>query len=214
MYMWNSSEEGIIQGITVCLVSAVLSTMWWPGSFQTVRKDHILVFFNRHCSTMNLVRAKQGRLVPPGLQRWPFKLIKHFADTTRVSPSPAGPAGFHSLNFLNMINLKFRVSALDGCCILYFRPNRSFVCNFLSTPRCKSQVHAKETKCPSCFKRDFWDMLTQIHVVCDGDTKVFCRLNNCVVNRRRKFVCDADAESQWVTFDYIKFHLLIGFPLS
>ena len=45
--MWNSSgEKGILQGITVCLVSAVLSTMWWPGSFQTVSRGHILVFFN------------------------------------------------------------------------------------------------------------------------------------------------------------------------
>ena len=34
--MWNtcsSGEKGNLQGITVCLVSAVLSTMWWPGSF-------------------------------------------------------------------------------------------------------------------------------------------------------------------------------------
>ena len=72
---------GILQGITVCLVSVVLSTMWWPGSFQTVSRGHILVFFNRHCSTMNLVKEKQGGLVPPGLKRWPFKLIKHFAGT-------------------------------------------------------------------------------------------------------------------------------------
>ena len=84
--MWNSSgENGILQGITVCLVSAVLSTMWWPGRFQTVSRGHILVFFNRHCSTMNLVKEKQGGLVPPGLKRWPFKLIKHFADTTSDS---------------------------------------------------------------------------------------------------------------------------------
>ena len=39
---------------------------------------------------MNLVKEKQGGLVPPGLKRWPFKAHKHFADTTRVSPSPAG----------------------------------------------------------------------------------------------------------------------------
>ena len=45
--MWTSSrEKGILQGITVCLVSAVLSTMWWPGSFQTVSRGQILVFFN------------------------------------------------------------------------------------------------------------------------------------------------------------------------
>ena len=46
-------------------------------------------------------------MVPPGLKRWPFKLIKHFVNTTRVSPSPAGPAGCCPLNFLNLINLKF-----------------------------------------------------------------------------------------------------------
>ena len=45
--MWNSlGEKGILQGITVCLVSVVLSTMWLPGSFQTVSRGHILVFFN------------------------------------------------------------------------------------------------------------------------------------------------------------------------
>ena len=86
--------------------------------FQTVSRGHILVFFNRHCSTMNLVKEKQGGLVPPGLKRWPFELIEHFADTTSVSPSPAGPAGYCPLNFLNLINLKFRVRAPNGCCIL------------------------------------------------------------------------------------------------
>ena len=41
-----------------------------------------------------------------------------FTDTTCVSPSPAGPAGCFPLNFLNLINLKFRVRAPNGCCIL------------------------------------------------------------------------------------------------
>ena len=86
-------------------------------------RGHILVFFNRHCSTMNHMKEKQGGLVPTGLKRWPFKLIKHFADATGVSPSPAGPAGCCPLNFLNLINLKFRVRAPNGCCILLFRPN-------------------------------------------------------------------------------------------
>ena len=53
----------------------------------------------------------------------------------------------------------------------------SFICNFLCIPRRKSQIPAKETKCLSCFGRDFRDMLTPIHVICNGDTKVFCRLN-------------------------------------
>ena len=29
-------EKGILQGTTVCLVSTILSTIWRPGSFQTV----------------------------------------------------------------------------------------------------------------------------------------------------------------------------------
>ena len=41
---------------------------------------------------MNLVKEKQGGLVPTGLKRWPFKFIKHFADATGVSQSPAGPS--------------------------------------------------------------------------------------------------------------------------
>ena len=86
----SSGEKRILQGITVCLVSAVLSTMRWPGSFQTMSRGQILVFFNRHCSTMNLVKEKQGGLVPTSLKRWPFKLIKHFADATGVSPSHTG----------------------------------------------------------------------------------------------------------------------------
>ena len=60
---------------------------------------------------MNLMKEKQGGLVPPGLKRWPFKLIKHFVDTTRVSLSPAGRAGCCPLNFFNLINLKFQVRA-------------------------------------------------------------------------------------------------------
>ena len=67
---------------------------------------------------MNLVKEKHGGLVPLGFKRWPFKLIKHYANTTRVSRSPAGPAGCCPLNFLNLIVLKFRMRAPNGCCIL------------------------------------------------------------------------------------------------
>ena len=84
-----------------------------------VRAFERYIPFNRHCSTMNLMKEKQGGLIPTGLKRWPFKLIEHFADTTYVLPSPAGPAGHCPLNFLNLINLKFRVRASNGCCILY-----------------------------------------------------------------------------------------------
>ena len=41
--------------------------------------------------------------------------------------------------------------------------------------------------------------MTPIHVISNGDTKIFCRLTfpkfDCVVNSQREFVCDADAES-------------------
>ena len=33
------------------------------SSYQTVSRGHILVFFNRRCSTMNIVKEKQGGLV-------------------------------------------------------------------------------------------------------------------------------------------------------
>ena len=44
--------------------------------------------FYRHSTTMNFMKEKQGGPIPSGLKRWPLKLIKHFADTTCVSPSP------------------------------------------------------------------------------------------------------------------------------
>ena len=103
-------------------------------------RGHILVFFNRHCSTINPVKEKQGGLIPTGLQIWSFKLIKHFADPTRVLPSPVDPVGCCPLNFLNQINLKVRVRAPNVCCMLLFRLNQSFVCNFLSTPKCKAKL--------------------------------------------------------------------------
>ena len=59
---------------------------------------------------MNLVKEMQGGQVPPGPKSGLFKLIKHFADATRVSRFPAGPS-----ELLNLINLKFRVRASNGC---------------------------------------------------------------------------------------------------
>ena len=67
---------------------------------------------------MNLVKVKQGGPIPTGLKRWPFKLLKQFSGTAHVSSSHAGPAGRCPLNVLNLINLKFRVRATNGCCIL------------------------------------------------------------------------------------------------
>ena len=120
-------------------------------SFKTVcnrlSRGHIPVFFNRHCSIIKACEREARRSGLSGPQEMAFKLIKHFADTTRVSPYLAGPEGCCPLNFLNLINLKFPVSAPNGCCILYFRLNQSFVRSFLSTRRCKSQVPLKETKC-------------------------------------------------------------------
>ena len=52
---------------------------------------------------MYLMKEKQGGPIPTGL--------KHLADTTCISPSPAGPVGCCPLNFLYLVNLKFRVRA-------------------------------------------------------------------------------------------------------
>ena len=49
---------------------------------------------------MYLKKEKQGGPIPTGLKRWPLKLIKHLADTTCVSPSPACPTGCCPLNFI------------------------------------------------------------------------------------------------------------------
>ena len=77
-----------------------------------------LVFFYRHSTRMYLMKEKQGGPIPIGLKKWPLKLVKHLADTTCISPSPAGPAGRCPLNFLYLVNLKFRERTLNGCCIL------------------------------------------------------------------------------------------------
>ena len=105
----------------------------------------VLVFINRHNPTMNLVEEKQRRLILPGLQSWPLQLIEHLANTTSVAPPPTGPEGCRSLYLLHLLNLSFKTCAPNGCCILQFRAYQSFVCNLLSTPRCESQVPAKET---------------------------------------------------------------------
>ena len=78
-------------------------------------RGQVLVFFYRHSTRMYLMKEKQGGPISTGLKRWPFKFIKHLADTTCVSPSPAGPTGGCPLNFLYLINLKFWVRAPNGC---------------------------------------------------------------------------------------------------
>ena len=117
--LWNSSgEKWVLQGITVCLVSTILGTVWCSGGFQTVSRGQVLVFFYRHSTRMYLMKEKQWGPIPMGLKRWPLKLIKHLIDTNCISPAPAGPAGCCPLNFLYLVNLKFRVRAPNGCCIL------------------------------------------------------------------------------------------------
>ena len=66
---------------------AILDTVWWPGSFPTVSRGRVLVFFYRHSTRMYFMKKKQGGPIPTGLKRWP---LKHLADTTCVSPYPAG----------------------------------------------------------------------------------------------------------------------------
>ena len=95
--LWNSSGKMSSLGITVCLVSTILGTVWCPGRFQTVSRGQVLVFFYRHNTRMYLMKEKQGGPIPTGLKRWP---LKHLTDTTYTSPSPAGPAGCCPLNFL------------------------------------------------------------------------------------------------------------------
>ena len=94
-----------------------------PGGFQTVSRGQELVFFYRHSTRKYLMKEKQGGPIPMGLKRWPLKLIKHLADTTCISPSPAGPAGCCPLNFLYLVNLKFRwvyaYSSLGQTKVLY-----------------------------------------------------------------------------------------------
>ena len=73
-------------------------------------RGQVLVFFYGHSTIMNLMKEKQGGPISTG---------KHLADTTCISPSPAGPVGCCPLSLLYLVNLKFRVRAPNGCCILY-----------------------------------------------------------------------------------------------
>ena len=108
----------VLRGITVCLVSTILGTVWCSGWLQTVSRGQVLVFFYRHSTKIYFMKEKQWGPIPTGLKSWPLKLVKHLADTTCVSPSPAGPTGCCPLNFLYLINLKFWVRAPNECCIL------------------------------------------------------------------------------------------------
>ena len=66
--------EGILQGITVYLVSKIFCTICDDlVIFETVSRGQVLVFFNKHCTTMHLVKEMQGGLIPKGLKRRPFR---------------------------------------------------------------------------------------------------------------------------------------------
>ena len=123
---------------------------------------------------MNLVKEKQGGLVPTGLKRWPIKLIKHFADATGVSPSPAGPAGCCPLNFLNLINLKFQVRAPNGVYIsqlIRFARASSYVADFNTRNKLLTQKLLKQgyryhklRKTFSKFYRRYYDLISKFQV--------------------------------------------------
>ena len=88
--LWNSSGGGgggwVLQGITVCLVSIILGTMWCPGRFQTVSKGQVFVFFYRHGTRMYLMQEKQGGPIPTDLKRW--LLISSSISPTQINNRP------------------------------------------------------------------------------------------------------------------------------
>ena len=84
-------------------------------------------------TTLYRMKERQRDPIPAGLNRLPLKLIKHFADTTCVSPSPAGLVGCRPLHFLSLINLKFRVRASNGCYMLKFRQKKVLYATSLYT---------------------------------------------------------------------------------
>ena len=94
---------------------------------------------------MSFVEEKQRGLTlgPPELV---IELIEHLT-TISVAPPPAGTAVCRPLYLLHMLNLSFTIWAPNRsqCYILQFRLYQRFACNLLSTPRCESQVPAKET---------------------------------------------------------------------
>ena len=62
--MWNNSGEKEFRASLYVWVSTMMT-----GSFWTVSRGHILAIFNRHSSTMNFVKEKQGGLIHTGLKR-------------------------------------------------------------------------------------------------------------------------------------------------
>ena len=86
---------------------------WWISNCE--QGSGTCIFLQTQHQNVSLsMKEKQGGPIPTGLKRWPLKLIKHLADTTCISPSPAGPAGCCPLNFLYLVNLKFLLRAPMG----------------------------------------------------------------------------------------------------
>ena len=55
-----------LQGITICLVSTLMCTVLQPSNFRAEGRDQVLVFFNRHSTTMILMEDKQQGLLTHG----------------------------------------------------------------------------------------------------------------------------------------------------
>ena len=96
----ESGSPTIQKNIASFKIIGVPAKKW---EFRTANQQLVKALTAPEC----IMKEKQGGLIPTGLKRWPLKLIKHLADTTCVTPSPAGPTGCCPLNFLYLINLKF-----------------------------------------------------------------------------------------------------------
>ena len=73
-------KKRILQGITSLWA---LQYCELCGDLVDLRQDQVLVLINRHSPTMNLVKEKQRRLIPPGLQSRPWSI----SPTLLVRPS-------------------------------------------------------------------------------------------------------------------------------
>ena len=104
-FVWNrAGEERIFQGITISKVFSVLCTMGYPCSSPVRCWGQVLIFLKKHF-TVNLL-TEEGPL-PAGLEGWRLKFVQHIADTSCLSPSPAGPPGNCPSHFLHRLNLSF-----------------------------------------------------------------------------------------------------------
>ena len=121
-----------------------------PLFFLNLKPESDTYLCQETLTGMNLVEEGLGRLLPAGLQGWPLKFVKHVADATGVSPSPADPPGSCSLYLLQLSNLSLMIEMPNRCCILELWANQCFVFNFLSVPRCKGEIAPMKTQCLIC----------------------------------------------------------------